>query len=78
MEKLKPTPVYLALEPSDAAIILREDGSFETSFPEDQGAYAPDHLLTGAAVAYALRNESLLEMIMDNFVNECKGIVARK
>ena len=78
MEQRKPSPVYLALEPEDAAIILRADGSFETSFPEHHKTDVPDHILTGAAIAYALRDENLLHRIMDHFFQECRTKVAEK
>ena len=47
MEQQKTSSIYLALEPEDAALILRADGSFETSFPEDHSTEVPDHILTG-------------------------------
>lgn len=77
-EQKKTTTVYLALEPEDAAIILRADGSFETSFPEEHGSEVPGHILTGAAMAYALRDEMLLEKIMDHFFNQCYKKIAIK
>ena len=78
LEPHKTSSIYLALEPEDAALILRADGSFETSFPEDHSTEVPDHILTGAAMAYALRDENLLEQIMDNFFSQCQMKVADK
>jgi hypothetical protein len=65
------TSISLSLSPWDAAIILKEDGSFETSLPQIQGDYIPEHVLLGAALAYALRNEGMCTLIREHFEQEC-------
>ncbi len=60
----------LTLAPWDAAIVLKQDGSFETSLPQIHGDYIPDNVLLGAALAYALRNEDLCALIRENFERE--------
>ena len=65
------TPINLSLSPWDAAIILKEDGSFETSLPQIHGDYIPENVLLGAALAYALRNENMCTLIREHFEQEC-------
>lgn len=61
----------LNLSPWDAAIILKQDGTFETSLPNINGDYIPDNVVLGAALAFALRNEDLCNLIRENFEREC-------
>lgn len=61
----------LTLTKWDAAIVLKQDGSFETSLPQIHGDYIPDNVLLGAALAFALRNEDLCTLIRENFEREC-------
>ena len=65
------TITNLSLSPWDAAIILKEDGSFETSLPQIHGDYIPENVMLGAALAYALRNENLCTLIREHFEQEC-------
>ncbi len=63
----------LTLDPLDAAIVLKQDGSFETSLPQIHGDYVPENVILGVALAYALRNENLCILIRENFERECTG-----
>ncbi|MBX9786935.1 MAG: hypothetical protein K2Y08_06325 [Alphaproteobacteria bacterium] len=63
----------LTLTKWDAAIVLKQDGSFEASLPQIQGEYIPDNVILGAALAFALRNENLCTLIRENFERECGG-----
>jgi len=60
----------LTLAPWDAAIVLKQDGSFEASLPQILGDYIPENVILGAALAYALRNEDLCALIRENFERE--------
>lgn len=63
----------LRIGPNDTVIILREDGSCEASFPEmEDGATVPSHIITGAAIMYALEDEELSELIHENFAIQCE------
>ena len=64
-------PTTLKLTRWDAAIVLKQDGSFETSLPQIHGDYIPENVILGAALAYALRNEDLCDLIRENFEREC-------
>jgi hypothetical protein len=68
------TSISLSLSSKDAAIILKQDGSFETSLPQGHGDYIPENVLLGAALAYALRNENLCTLIREHFEQECAAI----
>lgn len=63
--------VTIILDKNDAAIILKSDGTFEASLPDIKQGSIPDHVMTGAALAYALRNSDLCELIHANFAREC-------
>ena len=65
------TSTTLTLAQWDAAIVLKRDGSFETSLPQISGDYIPENVILGAALAYALRNENLCTLIRENFEREC-------
>lgn len=65
------TSTTLKLAPWDAAIVLKQDGSFETSLPQIHGDYIPENVILGAALAYALRNENLCTLIRENFERQC-------
>lgn len=64
--------IILTLTQGDAAIILKEDGSFETSLPQVHEGHIPENVILGAALAYALRNEDLCSLIRENFERECR------
>lgn len=57
----------ISLEANDAAIILRSDGSFETSLPQIDSDHIPENAMMGAALAYALQNPDICEVILRNF-----------
>lgn len=61
----------LILAPWDAAIVLKQDGTFEASLPQIHGEFIPENVMLGAALAYALRNENLCALIRENFEQEC-------
>lgn len=61
----------LTLARWDAAIILKQDGTFEASLPQIHGDFVPENVILGAALAYALRNEDLCTLIRENFEQEC-------
>jgi hypothetical protein len=65
------TPTNISLSPWDAAIILKEDGTFEASLPDIHGDYIPENIILGAALAYALRDERLCTLIREHFEQEC-------
>lgn len=61
--------------PNDVVIILRDDGTFEAALPDAVTDPLPDHLITSAALVYALRNPEMIAILHKNFALEChKGV----
>lgn len=58
---------HLSLGKNDAAIVLRSDGTFETSLPQIESETIPDNAMMGAALAYALQNPEICDVILKNF-----------
>jgi hypothetical protein len=67
-------PVVLTLEPTDAAIILKNDGTCEVSLPETPQEPMPENIILGAALAYALQDETLCGLIHDHFHKQCASM----
>ena len=61
----------LIVEPHDAVIILKSDGSCEASLPQSDKDEVPENIVMGAALMYALQNQSLCDLIHQNFMQEC-------
>jgi hypothetical protein len=66
--------IMLTLEPTDAAIILKNDGTCEVSLPETHQEPMPENIILGAALAYALQDETLCGLIHDHFHKQCSSI----
>lgn len=63
----------LEIHEEDAAIVLRADGTFDTSFPHlDEDEEIPDHVALGAALAFAIQNEDVCRVIFDHFDKVCE------
>ncbi len=63
----------LEIHEEDAAIVLRADGTFDTSFPNlDEDDDIPDHVALGAALAFAIQNEAVCKVIFDHFDKVCE------
>lgn len=62
----------LRVEPLDAMILFRPDGTYEVSIPNIVGDDVPDHLFITSALAYALQDDELMDTIMDSFTQECR------
>ncbi|MBN9564494.1 MAG: hypothetical protein J0G29_00095 [Alphaproteobacteria bacterium] len=67
-------PIMLTLESTDAAIILKNDGTCEVSLPETHQEPLPENIILGAALAYALQDEILCGLIHDHFHKKCASI----
>ena len=71
-------PTTITLDPWDAAIILKRDGSYETSFPNVTESQLPENVIIGAALAFALQNQQLCDAIRENFEKQCLNKFAKK
>lgn len=61
--------------PNDVVIVIREDGTFEASLPQGVPDPLPDHLITSAALVYALRNPEMISLLHKNFALECHNSI---
>ncbi|MEB3702857.1 hypothetical protein Bealeia1_00047 [Candidatus Bealeia paramacronuclearis] len=68
----------ITLDPWDAAIILKKDGTYETSFPHVTESQLPENVIIGAALAFALQNKQLCEAIRENFEKQCLSKFVKK
>ncbi len=63
----------LEIHEEDAAIVLRADGTFDTSFPNlEDDDEIPDHVALGAALAFAIQDEAVCKVIFDHFDKVCE------
>lgn len=58
----------------DALIIFRADGSYEISLPDIAGDDVPEHLVTTAAIGYALQDPEIMEILYENFHKQCESL----
>ena len=58
----------------DAVIVLKPDGTFESSIPEFENDNIPEHLIISAAIVYALQTPQMLDYIEQKFLEDCKDI----
>ena len=63
----------LRINADDAAIVLRADGTFETSFPNISDEDIPEHVELGAALAFAIQDVNLCQIIFENFHKVCEA-----
>lgn len=62
----------------DALIILHADGSYEISLPDIAGDDVPEHLVTTAAIGYALQDPEMMDILYDNFHKQCESLKTPK
>ena len=60
--------------PADALVVFRPDGTYETSLPEIAGDDVPEHLITSAAVVYALQSPEMMDLLFENFHRQCRDL----
>lgn len=56
----------------DCVIILRNDGTVEAMLPPLTSEQMPDHLMTSAAIMYALRSPEMVNILHKNFALEAQ------
>ena len=57
----------ITLNPHDVAIVFKEDGHIDLSFPEMEDDQIPDHIFAALALSYAVMDEELFDMIQERF-----------
>lgn len=57
----------LKIDEGDAALIFKEDGHVDLSFPDITEDDVPEHVLAALAISYAVMDEKLFNLIQDKF-----------
>ena len=60
----------LALEKTDVALIFKEDGHVDLSFPNDFDDYVPDHVMAALSISYAMMDDDFFELIQNRYKDE--------
>ena len=65
----------IELAKNDVALIFREDGHVDLSFPELEGDSVPSHALAALACSYAVMDEEFFMLIQDHFSQKALNMV---
>ncbi len=57
----------LALDTTDVALVFKEDGHVDLSFPNDVGDYVPDHVMAALSISYAMMDDEFFELIQNRY-----------
>jgi uncharacterized Fe-S cluster-containing protein len=55
------------LQDTDVALVFREEGKIEASFPEITSENVPDHVMAALAISHALVDEEFVKLIRERF-----------
>lgn len=65
----------IAVDDNDVALIFKEDGHIDLSFPELKGKEIPDHVMAALALSYAVVDEEFFNLIQDRFEAESQALL---
>ena len=68
----------IALDENDVALIFKEDGHIDLSFPEITGHAVPDHVMAALALSYAVVDDAFFTLIQERFAEESRNLVAQE
>ena len=57
----------ITIDENDVALIFKEDGHVDLSFPEITDGYVPDHVMAALALSYAVVDEEFFDIIQERF-----------
>ena len=60
----------ITLQDTDVALVFREEGNIEASFPEITSENVPDHVMAAIAISHALVDEDFVKMIRERFAHK--------
>jgi hypothetical protein len=60
----------ITLQDTDVALVFREEGKIEASFPEITSENVPDHVMAALAISHALVDEDFVKMIRERFAHK--------
>src|SRR5579863_892 len=69
------TKQKIELAKNDVALIFREDGHVDLSFPELEGESVPPHALAALACSYAVMDEDFFMLIQEHFSQKALSLV---
>jgi uncharacterized Fe-S cluster-containing protein len=58
------------LQDTDVALVFREEGKIEASFPEITSENVPDHVMAALAISHALVDEEFVKLIRERFAHK--------
>lgn len=64
----------LTVNPVDAMVVFKADGTYESSLPEIAGDNVPEHLITAASILYALQDEEMVDLLHQHFHRQCLSL----
>tara|TARA_R110002111_G_scaffold146484_1_gene213268 strand:- start:102 stop:434 length:333 start_codon:yes stop_codon:yes gene_type:complete len=60
----------IAIGENDVALIFKEDGHVDLSFPEMEGDHVPEHVMAALVLSYAVVDEEFFALIQDRFAQQ--------
>ena len=57
----------IAIGENDVALIFKENGHVDLSFPEMTGEHVPEHVMAALVLSYAVVDEDFFALIQDHF-----------
>lgn len=60
----------IAIGENDVALIFKEDGHVDLSFPEMTGDHVPEHVMAALVLSYAVVDEEFFALIQDRFAQQ--------
>lgn len=60
----------IAIGENDVALIFKEDGHVDLSFPEMTGEDVPEHVMAALVLSYAVVDEEFFALIQDRFAQQ--------
>ncbi len=60
----------IAIGENDVALIFKEDGHVDLSFPEISDEHVPEHVMAALALSYAVVDEEFFAIIQDRFAQQ--------
>lgn len=60
----------IAIDENDVALIFKEDGHVDLSFPEMTGDEVPEHVMAALVLSYAVVDEEFFALIQERFAQQ--------
>lgn len=61
---------FIELNESDVALIFKEDGHVDLTFPQDLGDHVPEHVLAALSLSYALVDDDFFDIIQNRYADQ--------